>query len=71
MSKRASQYSDQIKDHNFGGDDVKEVKNYHKLDRYQKFEKLFPFWRMDINGFILHVKQAVHIDVDNGRHPNH
>lgn len=53
------------------GDDVKEVKNYDKLDRYEKFEKLFPFWRMDANAFAMYVKQAVHIDVKNNRHPDH
>lgn len=53
------------------GDDVTEVKNYNKLNRYQKFEKLFPFFRMDINGFIMNVKNAVKIDLDNKRHDNH
>ena len=53
------------------GDDVTEVKNYDKLNRYEKFEKFFPFFRMDINGFIMNVKNAIKIDIDNKRHENH
>jgi hypothetical protein len=71
LSARQVLYAEQIKDHNLKGDDVTEIKNYHRLDRYQKFEKLFPFWRMDINGFMMYVKQAVHVDVQNQRHPGH
>ena len=26
---------------------------------------------MDVNGFMMYVKQAVHIDVQNQRHPGH
>lgn len=71
LSARQVKYAAQIQDHNLKGDDVTEVKNYHRLDRYQKFEKLFPFWRMDINGFMMYVKEAVHVDVQNQRHPGH
>ena len=55
----------ELKDHSSTGDDVKKVKNFDKLDPYQKFEKDFPFFRMDVNGYCLHVREAVVIDVKN------
>ena len=33
-----------------------------KLDRYDKFEKVFPFYRMDVNGYILRVKEAMQLE---------
>jgi hypothetical protein len=30
----------------------------NKLSVNERFEKLFPFYRMDINGFSLRIKQA-------------
>ena len=29
------------------------------MDKFQRFEYRFPFYKMDVNGFILHVKQAM------------
>ena len=41
-------------------DDVKELTKAElaKLDRYQRFEKYFPFYRMDINGYQLLLQTA-------------
>ena len=38
---------------------------YDLLDRYQKFEKHFPFYRMDINGFIYRLQETI---VDENPH---
>lgn len=54
-----------IRDHNLvGGDDVESIqtKNLRRMERYTRFEKYFPFYKMDINGFIFHVNQAMHYD---------
>ena len=42
-----------LKDFKKDDDDVKEISkaDLAKLDRYQQFEKYFPFYRMDINGY--------------------
>ena len=49
-----------LKDHSLSGaDDTKTVSNYSKLDRYQKFEKFFPFYHMDVNGYILNIRRAI------------
>lgn len=29
-----------------------------KLNRYQRFEKYFPFYKMDVNGFMMLVDKA-------------
>lgn len=44
-----------LKDFKKDDDDVKEISKdkLAKLDRYQQFEKYFPFYRMDINGYQL------------------
>ena len=41
-------------------DDVKALSKaaLAKLDRYQRFEKYFPFYRMDINGYQLLLQTA-------------
>ena len=52
-----------VNDHNAHGDDVIKVKNYDRLDPYQKFEKEHPFYHMDVNGFCLHIRQAVILDL--------
>ena len=50
-----------MKDFNTEGDDVKELSEskLKKMDRYTRFEKLFPFYRMDVNGYILRIKEAM------------
>lgn len=42
-----------LKDFNAQGDDVKELTaaQLEKMTPVERFEKLFPFYRMDINGF--------------------
>lgn len=30
-----------------------------KLNRYKRFEKLFPFYQMDVNGYILRIKETM------------
>ena len=47
-------------DHKVGEDDTKTISNseYKKLDRYQRFEKLFPFYKMDINAYQLLIQTA-------------
>lgn len=44
-----------------GGDDVPSITpiSLRKLDRYCQFEKMFPFYKMDVNGFILHLNVAI------------
>jgi hypothetical protein len=43
---------------NHTGDDVKEISkgDLAKKDRYQKFEYMFPFYRMDVAGYQLKIK---------------
>ena len=47
-------------DHNPDGDDVEAISEakLQELDRYCKFEKSFPFYRMDVNGYIVKIKMA-------------
>lgn len=53
-----------LKDFNQDGDDVKEltVAKLKKMDRYEKFEKQFPFYKMDVNGYILRIKEAMRLE---------
>jgi len=55
-----------LKDFNKSGDDVAEISasKLAKLDRYQKFDKKFPFYRMDINGYALRIKEAMQIEAN-------
>ena len=32
-----------------------------KLGRYEKFEKSFPFYKMDVNGFMVLMKRAMRL----------
>lgn len=53
---------DEIQDHNFEGeDDVPEIQasKLKDMDRYEQFEKYYPFYRMDVNGFIFHLNEAI------------
>ena len=63
---------DRINDHKLDGDDVKELSKAQmkKLGRYERFEKIFPFYKMDVNGYIMHIKeamQATHPDLEYGK----
>ena len=33
---------------------------FEKLDRFEQFEHSFPFYLMDVCGFIMHIKEAMH-----------
>ena len=50
-----------VENHNLYGDDVKELTTdqLKTLPRYTRFEKEFPFYKMDINGFGMHLKAAM------------
>ena len=49
-----------LKDFNAQGDDVKELTTAQlaKMTPIERFSKIFPFYRMDVNGFSLRTKQA-------------
>lgn len=49
---------------NSTGDDVKKIrtKSIMKLNRYKKFEKLFPWYQMSVNGYIFRMKEAMALD---------
>ena len=55
-----------LKDFNAQGDDVKELTaaQMAKLSPIERFEKIFPFYEMDINGFTLRTKQAKKLYAD-------
>jgi hypothetical protein len=36
-----------------------------KLGRYQRFEKSFPFYKMDVNGFMVLVKRAMRLTYED------
>jgi len=57
---------DLLKDFNSKGDDVAAISaaKLAKLDRYEQFEKRFPFYRMDINGYSLRIKEAMQKEAD-------
>ena len=46
------------------GDDVKEISKQEldKKNRYEKFEYLFPFYRMDVAGYMFRIRQACHYE---------
>ena len=53
--------SQKLADFNQHGDDRKQItaKELSKLNRYQQFEKKFPFYLMDVNGFMFKVRKAM------------
>ena len=59
-----------LKDSKRDDDDVKELstRELSKLDRYQRFEKYFPFYRMDVNGYQALLKTA-RINTHVGKEP--
>ena len=50
-----------VKDFNKEGDDVQEksIKEIKAMDRYTRFEHKFPFYRMDVNGYMMRIKEAL------------
>ena len=52
---------DRIADHNLDKDDRQKLstKEMNKLERYSRFEKRFPFYLMDVNGYVMHLKEAM------------
>ena len=53
-----------VEDHNSQGDDVTHIENYDMLDPFTKSEKVFPFYRMDVNGFCMYIREAVIMDLN-------
>ena len=51
----------ELDDHNYDKDDRDEIspKQLAKMERYERFDHRFPFYKMDVNGFVFHVKVAV------------
>ena len=58
-----------LKDFNPTGDDVKKLSNNQmkKLNRFQKFEHKFPFYQMDVNGYIFRIKEAMAIEIPGNK----
>jgi len=50
-----------LEDFNEDGDDVRELTaiELKAMDRFKRFEKWFPFYRMDVNGFMELVRRAM------------
>ena len=53
--------SEQLDDHSCTKDDVAPLISFDNTDfgRYEIFEHRFPFYRMDVNGFIYHIDTAM------------
>jgi len=69
LDKRKAKY---LNDFNEEGDDVKTIDTqaYEELGRYEKFEKSFPFYKMDVNGFMVLIKRAMRLTFpDNPEKP--
>lgn len=50
-----------VSDHKSDADDVKTIST-SKLEKMSMFERLeyrFPFYKMDVNGYIQHIKEAM------------
>ena len=37
---------------------------FQALDRFTQLEKFFPFYKMDINGYVFHVNEAIKLYAD-------
>ena len=50
-----------VADHKSNADDVKTISRskLEKMDMYERFEYKFPFYKMDVNGYIVHIKEAM------------
>lgn len=55
--------SEMIKDHKLDQDDVKakSKSKLQKMDMFERFQYRFPFYHMDVNGFMMHIKQAMKV----------
>ena len=49
-----------LKDHRLDGDDAEPLSEeaIAELDSFSQFEKQFPFYKMDLNGFMYHLRKA-------------
>lgn len=52
-----------LKDHSENKDDVSSISKFklNQMDIYERLEYRFPFYKMDVNGFSQHVKEAMKI----------
>ena len=59
--KKIISTQEKFEDFNTTGDDVNRLSAaaLKKLNRYQRFEKKFPFYLMDVNGFTMRLRQAM------------
>ena len=50
-----------VSDHKSNADDVKTISKskLEKMDMYERLEYRFPFYKMDVNGYIVHIKEAM------------
>jgi hypothetical protein len=50
-----------LDDFNLYGDDRRALseKEYERLNRYEKVEYTFPFYKMDVNGYVFKIKIAI------------
>ena len=53
-----------IKDHKLDSDDVQTLtaQDLKQLDIFTRYEKSFPFYKMNINGYMFHIKHAIQLD---------
>ena len=52
--------SDHLEDHSVGQDYIDTINvDEEDFGRYKTFEHKFPFYRMDVNGFIFHIDHAM------------
>lgn len=60
MNKRKAKY---LKDFNEKSDvcETMDDEEMAKLGRYARFEKSFPFYKMDVNGFMVLIRRAMRI----------
>lgn len=51
------------KHHHLDGKDDRHVLTYKqlgKMNRFEVFEHSFPFYLMDVSGYVMHIKEAMH-----------
>jgi hypothetical protein len=53
--------AEMIADHKLDADDVKPISSSKltSMDMYERLEYRFPFYLMDVNGYIMHIKEAM------------
>lgn len=56
-----------MKDFNEYSDDCSTLNDeeFDKLGRYERFEKSFPFYKMDVNGFMVLIKRAMRLTYED------